>query len=123
MAEQRIGTLKVHGIRQPVRIGCYESERAYPQMLRFDLTLDLDVSAAIASDSINDTVDYLAIAQAVDNFCREGEWKLIESCANDVGTELLRAFPQVTSILVTLHKNVITTSQGATFSIGVTREK
>jgi dihydroneopterin aldolase len=116
------GELKLCGIRQSVRLGCDLEERRHAQIVTIDLSLNLKVDACIKSDELKDTADYAAVVGAVERFCREGEWKLVEKLAFDLGSELTTAFSQVLSVTVTVHKNVLCAAKGATITVPVTRE-
>ena len=79
-----------------------EAERAQP----FSTTLELEFPAAVAgrSDRLEDTVDYCA-AQAVVRRVIEGAHKhLVETLAENIATEVLRAFPIVQAVTVEVTK-------------------
>ena len=75
-----------------------EAERAQP----FSTTLELEFPAAVAgrSDRLEDTVDYCA-AQAVVRRVIEGAHKHL---AENIATEVLRAFPIVQAVTVEVTK-------------------
>ena len=73
-------------------IGIYDWERETLQTLSFDLEMDWDIRAAAASDHIDDTLDYGAVAQTIVSFVEASRYQLIETLAEDVCTLLLQDF-------------------------------
>ena len=51
-------TLKINGIEVECVLGDLPEERTREQKIQVDVSLELDLEAASASDSIDDTVDY-----------------------------------------------------------------
>lgn len=95
----------------PVRIGCTANERAFPQLLTFSLELGCDLARSSQSDQLTDTVDYMAVMQAINRFCSESEWKLIEKLAADVITELFAEFRLIQVIDIEIRKRVTADAQ------------
>ena len=67
--------------------------------------MDWDIRAAAASDHIDDTLDYGAIAQTIVSFVEASRYQLIETLAEDLCTLLLKDFP-IPTIKLTLSKPV-----------------
>jgi len=86
-------------------IGIYDWERETLQTLSFDLEMDWDIRKAAASDHIDDTLDYGAIAQTIVSFVKASEYQLIETLAEDLCALLLQDFP-IPKIKLTLSKPV-----------------
>lgn len=86
-------------------IGIYDWERETLQTLSFDLEIDWDIRAAAASDDIENTLDYGAIANTIVNFVEKSSYQLIETLAEDLCVLLLRDFP-IPKIKLTLSKPV-----------------
>lgn len=99
--------------------GVMAYEAKVGQTFTIDLDLDIDLSDAARSDKVKDTVSYDQVATcASEAFCAQ-PFKLIEAAANRVADAILKAFPRVRSIAVTIHKPHAPIA--ATFSdVGVT---
>jgi dihydroneopterin aldolase len=95
--------VRVTGLRAVGRHGVLPEEQVRPQPFVLDIELAVDLSAAGASDDLDDTVDYAAAAsQAVAVVERESH-ALIERVATRVCDELL-VDERVTSVTVEVHK-------------------
>jgi len=88
--------LGVHGARPE------EQDRAQPFELDVDLAVDLRTAGA--SDSLPDTVDYGALAAAVELVVAGEHHQLLERLAERVAEELLGVDARVTSVTVALRK-------------------
>lgn len=112
-----LGKIEISGYKVVARIGCTLEERAFPQQLEFDITLKLSVEKSAASDSLSDTVDYVAVTDLIKKRCAEGEWKLIEKLASDMGDEILTGFGGVREVLVKVSKFIIPEARGVSCTI------
>lgn len=74
------------------RIGISEAERAWPQRLLATIDMELDVSAAIKSDAIRDTINYFDVAQMLLKWGKKREWNLIEKLADEMTNFILKKF-------------------------------
>ncbi len=92
------------------------------QTFTIDLELAIDLSDAVRSDKVADTVSYDKVVDCVSKtFCGQ-RCKLIETAAGHVASAVLAAFPRVGKIKVTIHKPHAPIA--ATFSdVGVTLER
>jgi dihydroneopterin aldolase len=111
--------LQLNGLRVRARVGCQDSERAYPQMLKMDLRIHYDMRKAIASDSITDSVDYRQVAACIRELLGSREWKLIETLANDIGQAVRRQSDAITGVEVTLFKDVIVDAESVVVVLDV----
>ena len=82
----------LNGIRIETIIGIYEWERRTRQTVIVDIEMGTDTTKAAASERIEDTVDYKAVAQRVIAFAGSGEFKLIEAMAEKIAEILLHEF-------------------------------
>ena len=62
-------------------IGIFDWERRIKQTVVLDLELACDCARAAASDSVEDTVDYKAVAKRLIEFVGESEFHLVETLA------------------------------------------
>lgn len=93
-----ISGLRVHG-----RHGVFDHERRDGQDFVVDVALSLSLAAAVASDRVEDTVDYGGIAIAITAIVEGEPVNLIETLADRIATTCL-ADARVESVEVTVHK-------------------
>lgn len=98
-----IDCIRISGLRVDTCIGVYDWEKTLPQTLRIDLELRYDMTAAAASDALNDAIDYAAVAARVCEHTAAAQLKLIESLAAQLAELILTEFP-VQTCAVTVHK-------------------
>lgn len=92
------------------------------QTFTIDLVLDIDLTDAIRSDKVVDTVSYDKVVQCAAAAFTAQKYRLIEAAAGRVADAVLAAFPRVQKITVTIHKPHAPIA--ATFSdVGVTLER
>jgi len=85
-------------------IGIYDWEREVRQRLEIDLELQVDLTAAIASDAIEDTLNYKSVAKRVLGFVQDSRFRLVEALAGEIARIVLAEFPAVARVRVTVHK-------------------
>jgi 7,8-dihydroneopterin aldolase/epimerase/oxygenase len=85
-------------------IGIYDWEREVRQRIEIDLDMDVDLMAAIASDAIEDTLNYKSVAKRVLGFVQDSRFRLVEALAGEVAGIVLAEFPAVARVRVTVHK-------------------
>ena len=73
-------------------IGIFDWERRIKQTVIFDLEMGADIKKAAASDSIEDTLDYKAVAKRVIQFVEDSEFQLVETLAEKVAQVILDEF-------------------------------
>jgi len=71
----------LRGLRVDTVIGIYDWERRIKQTVVLDLEMAADVRKAAATDDIEDTLDYKAVAKRVESFIKESEFQLVETMA------------------------------------------
>jgi dihydroneopterin aldolase len=84
--------------------GVMPHEGKVGQTFTLDLLLDIDLSEAARSDRLAHTVSYDQVAAvASETFCAE-RYRLIEAAAGAVIDALLRKFPAIKRVQITIHK-------------------
>ena len=73
-------------------IGIYDWERRITQTVSFDLEMATDIRKAADSDTIEDTLDYKAVAKRLIQFVSESEFQLVETLAERVAEIILTEF-------------------------------
>ncbi|HFD78983.1 MAG TPA: dihydroneopterin aldolase [Gammaproteobacteria bacterium] len=79
----------IRDLRIDTVIGIYDWERAIRQTVHIDLEMASDIARAAASDRIEDTLDYKAVAKRVIAFVEDSRFQLVETLAERVA-ELVR---------------------------------
>ena len=101
--EQAEHALRLNGIEVACVIGDLPEERQREQRLVVDATLELDLSAAAASDALSDTVDYAALTRRIRERLRGAKCRLVERAAALALEECL-ADSRVTRATVSVRK-------------------
>jgi len=116
-----VDTIEASGIRAFGRHGVLPEEQARAQPFEVDLRLEVDLTAAAASDRLEDTVDYGPLTVAVARIVEDESYRLVERLADRIaglclGLRGVRAVEvsvrklrppvpvQVASVGVTLHR-------------------
>lgn len=73
-------------------IGIYDWERSIRQKVVFDIEMATDIRKAAATDHIDDTLDYKAVAKRLIQFVGESEFQLVETLAEKVAEIILNEF-------------------------------
>jgi dihydroneopterin aldolase len=92
----RLRLLGVHGALPE------EQDRAQPFEVDVDVVADLAVAGR--TDSLADTVDYGAVAAAVERIVVGESHRLLERLATRIADDVLQADPRITAVTVTVRK-------------------
>jgi dihydroneopterin aldolase len=95
--------IRISGIRAFGRHGANAGEKDVPQPFDIDVTLDVDLSAARASDALSDTLDYAAVHATVVGLVRERSYDLLERLGADL-LDAMMADPRVRRASVCIAK-------------------
>lgn len=101
-----MGTICINQLKQACKLGCSEEERAFPQIVKIDIKLKLDLFKAAKSDDLEDTINYMEVIELINKLCLEREWKLLEKMMADLESEIMRSFSKLTDIRICIYKNV-----------------
>ena len=93
----------ISGLREMGVHGVLPEEQVRPQPFEIDIELSVDVSAAGASDDLDDTVDYGAVCDAVGRVVASEQYRLLERLASRIA-EVCRADPRVIGAIVEVRK-------------------
>jgi dihydroneopterin aldolase len=74
-------------------IGIFDWERDIRQAVSLDLEMDYDIRAAAKTDSIDDTLDYKAVAKRLIRYIERSEFQLVETLAERCAEIVLAEFP------------------------------
>lgn len=81
----------IESMHLKTRIGVNHWEQKIDQSLLIDLHIYYDF--ANINDAIGETINYDAICQHIEEYVTQKSFKLIETVANEIATELLKQFP------------------------------
>ncbi len=73
-------------------IGIWEWERKIRQTVSIDLEMGADIRQAAKTDSIDDTLNYKAVAKRVQQFVADSEFQLVETMAEKISELVLAEF-------------------------------
>ena len=79
-------------LRVETLIGIWDWERKIRQTVSIDLEMGADIRRAAATDSIDDTLNYKAVAKRIRQFVAESEFQLVETLAEGVAGIILDEF-------------------------------
>ena len=97
------GLIELRGLTVRGRHGVYDFEREQGQEFRVDVTLQLDLEPAVASDDVADTVHYGVLADRLAAVIAGEPVNLIETLAERLVTVCL-SDSRVQAATVTVHK-------------------
>ncbi len=119
------GNVTIEHLKVPCIIGVNPHERLSLQHIYIDLKIEFDMSACIATDNLNDTIDYVKIAELCSEIAQKGQYKLLESYAYaviDAIDQLYNPFRieiQVKKPLALAHANyaIVELKRGASYAL------
>jgi len=96
--------IQINDIRFRAPCGVFPEERALLVSFSANVTLDLNLAPAAASDNLEQSVDYGAVAALVVNTATACERLLIERMCDEIAQAILATFSPVTSVRVAISK-------------------
>lgn len=84
--------------------GVLEEETRLGQKFLVSVTINTDFSGSSTTDDLNNTVNYAAVAKDVNEFMTSNTYKLLETCAKELGTFLILKYKSITEIIVKINK-------------------
>ena len=96
--------LIVEGIELDGAHGVYPEERERGNRFRIDVEIHADLRAAMNSDRLEDTIDYVRVTQIAEEINRLHRFNLIESFAGEISKRLLAEFPSIDALRVSVRK-------------------
>jgi len=86
--------ISIKNLRVQAIIGVHPRERTSPQEIRLTITLEYDAAGAIASDRIDDALDYDKLSRNVVERIQSARFFLIERLASEI-LQLILSDPRV----------------------------
>lgn len=104
MGETRTDSIFLTGLALHAFHGVMPHERKVGQSFKLDILLEIDLGEASRSDRLAHTVSYDQVADATRKaFCAQ-PYRLIEAAAGAVIDALMKRFPRVKRVRITVHK-------------------
>lgn len=98
------GRIEIRDLRAFGVHGVLEHERARAQPFSVDVDASFDVAPAAASDSLDDTIDYGALASTVAGVVSGTSFALLEALAAAIARRVLDDEPRVARVEVVVRK-------------------
>ena len=96
-------TIFLSDLRVETVIGIFDWEREIRQTVSIDLEMAADIRRAAATDAIDDTLDYKAVAKRLIGFVEASDFGLVETLAENIARIVVTEF-DVPRVKVKLHK-------------------
>ena len=93
----------INELRIETIIGIYDWERKVKQTISLDLEMGADIQKSAATDAIDDTLNYKAVAKRLIAFVEDSEYQLVETLAEKIAGIVLSEF-DVPWLKLTVHK-------------------
>ena len=90
--QQAPDTIFLHELKVETIIGIWDWERKIRQTVSIDLEMGADIRRAAETDSIDDTLNYKAVAKRVQQFVADSEFQLVETMAEKIAETVLQEF-------------------------------
>ena len=88
----RRDTIFLRDMRIDTVVGIWDWERKIRQTVSIDLELSADIRKAAATDSIDDTLNYKAVAKRIQAFVGDSGFQLVETMAEQIAAIILDEF-------------------------------
>ncbi len=82
----------IHGLKIQTIIGIFDWERKNKQSLFIDLDIGSNFSRPVASDDINDCIDYNQVCEEISKLANQHSFQLLESFAEQISVIVLEQF-------------------------------
>jgi len=102
----------IRELRIETIIGIYDWERNIKQPVVLDLEMATDISKAAASDHIDDTLNYKAVAKRLISYVEASNFELVETLSEKITEIILQEFGVVWVRLVLNKAGAVTGAAG-----------
>jgi 7,8-dihydroneopterin aldolase/epimerase/oxygenase len=82
----------IHALKTEAIVGIFDWERQVKQTVIIDLEFSADIRKAALTDSIDDTLNYKAVAKRILGFIESSQFHLVETLAEHVAMLVLEDF-------------------------------
>ncbi len=95
LSKPSFGVIGIHQHQINCIVGIYSEERQQEQTLFVDAKIKLNLSRCLASGQMQDTVDYVLLAQLCTQLAQQNQYLLLETFASDILNQCLERFNAV----------------------------
>ena len=88
------------------QVGTSKEERAFPQIIKLSVELELPLSKAGATDDLKHTIDYVSVVNTLQKFLTRRSFNLVESVAHLSANLLLDKYP-VNAVRIKVAKPIL----------------
>lgn len=85
-------TIFLHDLKVETVVGIWDWERRIRQTISIDLEMGADIRRAAATDNIDDTLNYKAVAKRIQQFVGDSSYQLVETLAENIAAIILDEF-------------------------------
>src|ERR1700674_3112690 len=82
----------IRALKTEAIIGIYDWERQVKQTVLLDINFNTDIRKAALTDSVQDTLNYKAVAKRVLRFVEASQFHLVETLAEHIAMLILEEF-------------------------------
>ena len=93
----------IEALAVDVLVGAYHSERLAPQRVIMDLDIGFDLTRAIETDQLSDTLDYAELISSLRATIRQTRYVLLETLADAICRHCIHCF-HASSVRIRLYK-------------------
>ncbi len=83
----------IKGLKAETVIGIYDWEREIRQLVTLDIEMGTNISAAEATEDVDNTLNYKTISERLLSFIEASEFQLVETMAEEIANLVLEEFP------------------------------
>jgi len=95
--------IRILNLRIPAKHGVYDFEKEKDEIFEIDIHMEIDLSKAIISDDLKDTVDYNEVVELTKKIFSENDYNLIEYVAGKICENLLDKF-LINNVIIKIRK-------------------
>lgn len=117
------GIIGIEHLRIRCIIGINPEEREFEQDIFVDLKVESDISRCITSDSIRDTINYIALKDLCIRLAHSKRHRLMETFAGDILIHLFKEFDIQWAWIRVKKPNAISEAEYAMIELQLTRAK
>ena len=99
-----MATIFIENLRVDTIIGICEWELDAEQPLYFDVEMEADIAPAAATDSIDQALDYAAVAEYLTHWVKQDNNKLLESMIVGLADNLMGKFKNIAALTLAVRK-------------------
>lgn len=82
----------INGLTLNCVIGILPYEREHPQLLIIDAAMGCDITEAAKTGDVTRTINYAAVAEFIENYCKERKAGLLEELGEELCSRILSKF-------------------------------